>query len=1179
MTNRLALKLLLAANTLALGTMGIAMPSLAQQLDWNPSEGPNASHSHGASPAPAPALAPAPAQTPVPAAVGAPAPVNPDDPYQLAVRADRRALDPALAVRQEVAEGGRSLRFATYCNYLAFVSRAEIRIFAPDAESTDATPMAVVPVGADGKAAIAFPTDLKKGSSYVLRVYGAKGAWDETHRHALELQAPDKPAAVPKTEPFGHSDDAGRGNISLSGITLTVQGKVAAQHQSVRVNGRSVPVSDNGTFVSEQIIPAPTGIAHIEILDGNEAVLIAERRYDASSNRWFVVAQGDITFSHAVSTGPAVDVSGDPLASGDHFSSRGAFYAKGTLGKDIRVTASLDTGETLLKDMFSNIDRKDPTQLLRRVDDAYHYPTFGDGSTTVEDAPSQGRFYLRMQKNDSNLVIGNFITAAQGTELVQLDRGLFGVMLDYKSQKLTSFGERKRQLLAFASDPGTITSSDELRGTGGSLYYLHHQDLSVGSERVLLEVRSSQTGAVIASTALHIDQDYEIDYFQGRITLLRPLSSYLPTDELVQNGSSTGNVPVLVARYEYTPPEGSITGHSIGGRASQWFGNVLRLGVTGQSETAAPANQLVMGGDAMLRASASTWLKGEYGRTDGPGYGASTSLDGGLNYTDASSTALPGQVANAWRAEGSLDEADLSSKLHGKASGFYETYQAGYAGLGEISQNAMHRWGSKLEQQLTSDAKLNLSYEGRVDDGLGANQLARGEWTQILNPSWQLRTGLRWEDIKQTSGSPVAQGKRLDGAVKVAYDPTGAALSAYVFGQDTLDRDETRARNDRAGAGAKLNLTKQLSAEGEVSDGSGGWAANADISRRERNGSETHLGYRLYSDVTDHGYDPQDLMTSASRGQLVLGSRQTLTDTLTLTGEEKYGHGGTSPSLSHSYGLRFAPDKQWSFGSTFEKSTVFAGTPGGGTGGIDRLATTLSAGYSSPKLNVTSAVEYRDDKQTSGEQTSWLFKDKLDVKPDPDWRLMASFDYAFTNVANASLQAANYTEAIAGFAYRPTSNDRLNVLARYTYLRDMGPSGQIMSTGGTEQPKQISQVVSLDISYDLTNWFTLGGKYAWREGQVSLTRASDVFVDSGANLYALRGDIRFARNWDFLGEARMLQSSVARDRNLGFLAALYRHLGKDLKIGVGYNFTDYSTDLTDQSYTTRGIFMNMLAMY
>jgi capsid protein len=44
----------------------------------------------------------------------------------------------------------------------------------------------------------------------------------------------------------------------------------------------------------------------------------------------------------------------------------------------------------------------------------------------------------------------------------------------------------------------------------------------------------------------------------------------------------------------------------------------------------------------------------------------------------------------------------------------------------------------------------------------------------------------------------------------------------------------------------------------------------------------------------------------------------------------------------------------------------------------------------------------------------------------------------------------------------------------------------------------------------------------------------------------------------------------------GALVALYRHLGKHVKAGLGYNFTDFSEDLTDMSYKSHGIFMNVV---
>lgn len=47
----------------------------------------------------------------------------------------------------------------------------------------------------------------------------------------------------------------------------------------------------------------------------------------------------------------------------------------------------------------------------------------------------------------------------------------------------------------------------------------------------------------------------------------------------------------------------------------------------------------------------------------------------------------------------------------------------------------------------------------------------------------------------------------------------------------------------------------------------------------------------------------------------------------------------------------------------------------------------------------------------------------------------------------------------------------------------------------------------------------------------------------------------------------------------GLLAAVYRHIGEHGKLGIGYNFTDVSDDLTDLSYRSRGFFVNVLAEF
>jgi len=73
----------------------------------------------------------------------------------------------------------------------------------------------------------------------------------------------------------------------------------------------------------------------------------------------------------------------------------------------------------------------------------------------------------------------------------------------------------------------------------------------------------------------------------------------------------------------------------------------------------------------------------------------------------------------------------------------------------------------------------------------------------------------------------------------------------------------------------------------------------------------------------------------------------------------------------------------------------------------------------------------------------------------------------------------------------------------------------------------------------------------------------------------LRGDFRFRKNWEFLLEGRVLDMPDLNERRSGALATVSRYLGDHLKIGLGYNFTDFSEDLTDLSFDHHGVFLNL----
>jgi hypothetical protein len=47
------------------------------------------------------------------------------------------------------------------------------------------------------------------------------------------------------------------------------------------------------------------------------------------------------------------------------------------------------------------------------------------------------------------------------------------------------------------------------------------------------------------------------------------------------------------------------------------------------------------------------------------------------------------------------------------------------------------------------------------------------------------------------------------------------------------------------------------------------------------------------------------------------------------------------------------------------------------------------------------------------------------------------------------------------------------------------------------------------------------------------------------------------------------------ERRNGALVAVSRYVGEHLKVGLGYNFTDFSDDLTDLDFNHQGLFLNL----
>ena len=130
--------------------------------------------------------------------------------------------------------------------------------------------------------------------------------------------------------------------------------------------------------------------------------------------------------------------------------------------------------------------------------------------------------------------------------------------------------------------------------------------------------------------------------------------------------------------------------------------------------------------------------------------------------------------------------------------------------------------------------------------------------------------------------------------------------------------------------------------------------------------------------------------------------------------------------------------------------------------------------------------------------------------------------------------------------------------------------------GGTDQR---SHIVSLEGIYRLNPRWELGGKLAQRSGELRVDRDFGQWFESTTNFAAVRARYHVIRRWDAMLEYRTLDVDEANSTRDGWLLGLDRHLNDHFRLGIGYNFTDFSDDLTNLDYDHKGWFINALGKY
>ena len=973
---------------------------------------------------------------------------------------------------------------------------------------------------------------------------------------------------------YGENSLATR-NIQLGSGTIKVRGSGVPAGHGVWVAGRAVPVDAQGNFVAEEVLPSGAQTVEVAMLDeaGNGTLFL--RDLELKRNDWFYVGLADLTMSETRTNGPAELLQGanSPQDLDSSLDGRFAFYASGKFGEHWRLTASADTEEGPLDDLFSNFLDKSPDSLFRRIDPDYHYPTFGDDAVVEEMAPTMGKFYVKLSEGENHGLWGNFKVGYMQNELAQVDRGLYGANGHYESETTTSFGEQRYAIDGFAAEPGTVASFEEFRGTGGSLYFLRRQDILPGSDTVRVELRDKDSRIVTGVVNLRPAIDYDIDYLQGRVLLSEPLSATVDDDLLIRSGGVSGDEAFLVVRYEYTPGFDDTDAVAAGGQGHVWLNEHVKLGLTSNANDEGDQDSSLNAADLTLRMSAESWIKLQTGRSEGLVSNAMRSDDGGFDFYGYDDLGFTDASADAYRADLSVGVGDFFANGKGRLTLYTQTMGEGYSAPGLATVTDTDHVGGTFTMPVTDWLSVKAKSDQRTQkQGLETSAQELDLGFQVTN-AWSVSTGLR-NDLREDH-SPVVpltqeQGERTDGIAQVAYD-SGSTWSVYGFVQDTLSKTGDREDNGRVGTGGSYRFTDRFRLDAEVSDGDLGPGGRLGTNYLLTDRTNLYLNYALENERADG-----DLY--APRSSLVSGVKRRLSDASSVYLEERYQDTDSLAGLTHATGINLVASDRWNLGANADFGTLEDSQTGAET---DRKSGGIRVGYGRDSIQFSSAIEYRMDETeqldaTVIERTTWLYRNNLKYQLTPDWRLIGKLNHAVSDSTQGDFYDGGYTEAVVGYGYRPVRNDRFNALAKYTYFFNVPTTDQVTLQDTAAEFIQKSHVASVDLGYDLTAAWSIGGKYAYRLGEISLDRENREYFDNSAQLVILRTDLRIREVWEGLVEARTLDLPDIDQSRSGALVAVYRYLGDHFKVGVGYNFTDFSDDLTDLSYDHQGFFLNLI---
>lgn len=955
--------------------------------------------------------------------------------------------------------------------------------------------------------------------------------------------------------------------LLLTRPIYTVKGKTDMSHR-VEINDQEIKVDKEGHFSERLTLKPGENIIQVRTTDRGGFVTTIERTVTVNEAPYFFMAFADGKVSqlsrkgHLARTGNNNEK--EVLSEG-----RLAYYFKGWVQGKYLVTSAFDSDQGKVDTLFSDLNYSQTERLLSNLDPETLYPVYGDESHLINDVTSRGKFYLAVESDTLQAKLGNFPLQWQETELANYQRTLYGLHTRYRSADSTELNNANTEAELFVSDVNQIHIRDEIQTTGGSLYYLSHAQVINGSEQITLVVRDRETGLLLSRTPQTRSKDYSIDYDQGRLLFNRPLSNLSSDGRLTDSGLLDGNLQTLQVDYEYQADNFNQKGGGL--RASQQLGN-LRLGGTYLQDDPGTGRYTLQGLDAELDLSRNSRLSIELASSEGvDGYNYQ-SEDGGLTFrqqrTNQNVTPIlsnnPNQPlstlnallespqsleksGNAWKFSGELDMgAWLENPDRYKATFYLKQLDEGFIANGTFLEQGHQKAGLSINAKLTEQDQLR----GRVDldnsfDIKGYNSLFNLQWMRRLK-SVTITSEL------QSLSTPTRDQSEAVIKIEKSWNDT---ITTSAEQQMTISGEA----NDQTHVGAQIQISKHIALEGKVGAGDRGEAAQVgvnyddgqrrvylteratqDSNNRQAQstivGSESKLGSgKVY---TEHQWEQTKNADSRTNRTLsVVGSQQSWDVhkglNFTVLGEigDIQAQSGNSKRYVAGSGLSYQQAQSW---------------------------------------KVSTYLEWRLERGSIA-RSQWLSKNAIEIKLDPDYTLLGKFNMSLTTDDKQQKIEAAFEERSIGLAYRPTTFDAFNALGRYSYIKDQRPFGLNPGEDRTQM-----NVVSLDFRFDITQKLTWTEKLSGRIKNKTIANLPTVTTRTTLMIHRL--DYKLPKALGIGSEYRILANDLMQDQRSGWLSELTWQANKQARLGLGYNFTDFSDNLISlNSYSEEGWFLRIQA--